>query len=110
MNSKNEKSIMNMFLIFFMGYSIISIWLGIITKSFTSLDRYITLAVNLLQIIGILLLLINKNIGTYIFLATLVLNILIVLNTSTDISHIFSTIICNICIMVAFLIFNGEKS
>lgn len=112
MNLKQEKPILNIFLIFFIGYSILSIWLGIITRSFTTVYGYVNLTINLFQIISILLILLNykKNIGIYIFFTIRILNILLVLITNTSIQNMITIIVSNICIAIAFYVFYYDKS
>ena len=107
---RKDKSILNTFLVFFMGYSIACIWLGFITKSFTTVYECINLALNLFQIISILLIFFKKNIGVYIFLIIRILDILLAVFIKTDINNIFTTILSNMLIVIPFYIFYYDKS
>lgn len=109
---KKESSILTIFLIFFIGYSLISIYLSIITKSINTEYGIYNVLLNLFQIGSLLLILFNykKKLGFYIFFIIRFLNIILAVIINSSIQNIFISFLNNIIILVVFYIFYYNKS
>lgn len=109
MNIKSKSKILIAFLIFFIGYSIIDVFLSFkTTTTFTNID-IIRISINLIQIISILLIFMSKKIGVYGFYLVRVLNIISLFFISMNFYDITVEIINNIIIAVVFYILLKDR-
>lgn len=109
MKFKKDSTILNIFSIFFIGYSALSIWLLFVTKEFNTEYGSISLIIHLIQIVSLILILLKKSIGAYVFTSLIILNAIFTVIMNSNIKDIITTIFYSGCLIVVFYFLYKEK-
>lgn len=103
---KKSNSIINIFSVFLIAYSISSLHLSFIGNNYNDLSELTKIVVNILQILFILAVFIKKKVSIYWLIC---IRILDCGNSFISNGNILMTLINNVIIIIVFYIFYKEK-